>query len=79
MIFSHLSYISFRNVFLGADVGEDTDDIAVRHGIALVEVAQCRAELAVGTAELGDDDFCVGWVGVFDLDGILEFFLICPH
>ena len=37
---------------LGADVGEDTDDIAVRHGIALVEVTQCRAELAVGTAEV---------------------------
>ena len=42
--------------FLRADVGENSDDLTIRHSISLVEVSRRRAELTVGTAEGIDYD-----------------------
>ena len=37
---------------LRADIRQNADDVAVRHGVALVQIPQCRAKLTVGAAKL---------------------------
>ncbi len=56
---------------LGADVGQQALELGVGHGVALGEVAQRRAELAVRTAVLRDDRRGKPWIRVLDLDRVL--------
>ena len=51
----------------------------IGHGIALGKIAHGGAQLAVRTAELRDDQFRQCGVGIFDLDGVLQFLVIRPH
>ena len=64
---------------LRADIGEDADDLVIGHGIALVQIAHGSADFAVRSAELADDDFGSAGIGIFDLDGKFELFIIGPH
>ena len=56
---------------LCADVGQQALELGVGHGVALGEVAQRRAELAVRAAVLRDDRRGKPWIRVLDLDGVL--------
>lgn len=60
--------------FFGADVGEQSFELRIRHGIALAQVAQRRAHLSIRAAVLTDDDFGVFWIGTGDFDRVLQFF-----
>ena len=64
---------------LRADISENANYLAAWRSVSLVEIAHCRACLAVGAAEGVDDDACEAWVGVGYLYGVLQFFLIYPH
>ena len=65
--------------FLRADVGQQTLQLRIGHGVALGKVAQGRAQLAVGTAVLADDHRRQLGVGCGDLHRILQLFLINKH
>ena len=56
---------------LCTDVGQQALELGVGHGVALGEVAQRRAELAVRAAVLRDDRRGKPWIRVLDLDGVL--------
>ena len=56
---------------LCADIGQQALELGVGHGVALGEVAQRRAELAVRAAVLRDDRCGKPWIRVLDLDGVL--------
>ena len=56
---------------LGADVGQQALELGVGHGVALGEVAQRRAELAVRASILADDRRGEFGIRIFDLDGVL--------
>lgn len=62
-----------------AHIGQNADDISVRHGVSLVQIAHGGAQFAVCSAKLTYDDLCVKRIGIFDFNGILQFFLISPH
>mgnify|MGYP001348676451 CR=1 FL=1 len=64
---------------LCADVGQQALELGVGHGVALGEVAQRRAELAVRAAVLADDHRRQLGVGCGDLHRILQLFLINKH
>jgi len=57
--------------FFRADVGEQTDNFAVRHSVSLVKVSGCRAQLTVGASEGVNYDSCEAGVGVGDPHGVL--------
>ena len=65
--------------FLCADIGQQPFQLRIRHGVALAEIAQRRAEFAVRTTVLTDDKRCQLGVGVFDIDGILQLLLVDKH
>ena len=56
---------------LGAYVGEQSLHLGIRRGIALVEIAQRRSELAVGSAELAHNDLCKLGIRRFYINGVL--------
>ena len=61
---------------LRADVRESADNVLVGHGIPLGEITQGSPQFTVGAAELGDDQLCQGGVGILDIHGVLQFFLV---
>lgn len=78
LIHDRADHLHMREL-LGTDVGEDADRLVIGHTVALGKVAHRRAELAVGAAELGDYELCKRGVRVFDINGVLQLFLIAPH
>lgn len=62
--------------FLRADVGQNALALLIRHGVALIEVAHGRAELAVRSAELCNDDFGNLRIGILDFHRELQTLVI---
>ena len=56
---------------LRADVGEQTDNFAVRHSVSLIKITHCGAGFTVGTSECVDYDSCEAGVGIGDPHGVL--------
>lgn len=61
------------------DVGQNSDDLIVRHRKALAQVAVCRTELTVGTAEGIENHFCRRRIRIFYIYGVFKPFYIRPH
>ena len=64
---------------LGADIGQQALELGVGHGVALAQIPQRSAELAVRAAVLADDRRGELRVGVGDLHRILQFLFINKH
>ena len=65
--------------FFGAYIRQYGAELGVGHGVALAEVAQGGADLAVGAAVLGHDYLCKLGVGVFDVHGVLKTLFVYKH
>ncbi len=61
------------------DIGQYPNDLAMRHGISLVEISRCRSQFPIRTAKLTDNDLGVQRIRIFDLDRVLQFLFVCPH
>ena len=54
---------------------KNSDDLIVRHRKALAQVAVCRTELTVGTAEGIENHFCRRRIRIFYIYGGIQAFL----
>lgn len=64
---------------LSTDIGEQSFQLRVGHGVALGQIAEGGAKLAVRSTILGDDDRRQLGIAVFDADGVLQLLLIDKH
>ncbi len=64
---------------LCADISKKGFQLRVRHGIALTQVSQRRAQLSVRASVLTNNKFCQRRVWIFDIYGILQLLFVLKH
>ncbi len=63
----------------GADIVERGADAVIRHGEALRQIAERRAQLGIGAAVLRHEQLCHLEIRLGDIDRIFQPFFIDPH